>query len=57
MLLEELWLQWIGDELPLCSIPEAAMEMKELFETAVKDYLCESKKYCNIFIRVALHII
>ena len=37
----ELWLQWIGDELPLCSIPEAAMEMGQLFETAVKDYLCE----------------
>ena len=37
----ELWLQWIGDELPLCSIPEAALEMRELFETAVKDYLCK----------------
>ena len=42
----ELWLQWISDELPLCSIPEAALEMKELFETAVKDYLC---KYMYIY--------
>jgi hypothetical protein len=41
----ELWLQWIGDELPLCSIPEAALEMKKLFETAVKDYLCEYHVY------------
>ena len=41
----DLWLQWISDELPLCSIPEAALEMRELFEVAVKDYLC---KYAHL---------
>ena len=39
--LTEIWLQWVRDELPLCSLPEAALQLRLLFETAVDDYLCE----------------
>ncbi|KAL5475045.1 hypothetical protein EMCRGX_G027093 [Ephydatia muelleri] len=38
---EELWLEWVEDELPLvsASIPETLKDMRELFERAVEDYL------------------
>ena len=38
---EELWLEWVEDELPLVStsIPEALQDLRELFERAVEDYL------------------
>ena len=38
----ELWLEWLGDELPLASLPEASAELRALFEQAVGDYLCTS---------------
>jgi len=41
-LTEELWLEWLGDELPLASLPEASAELRALFEQAVGDYLCTS---------------
>ena len=37
-----MWLEWIRDELPLVSIPEASVELRQLFERATKDYLCTS---------------
>ena len=42
-MLTELWLEWVEDELPLVStsIPEALQDLRELFERAVEDYLCE----------------
>ena len=36
----ELWLEWIQDEMPLVSIPEASMELRQLFDRATEDYLC-----------------
>ena len=36
----ELWMEWLGDELPLASLPEAIVELRVLFEKAVGDYLC-----------------
>ena len=36
-----LWLEWIRDEMPLVSLPEAAMELRQVFERATEDYLCE----------------
>ena len=35
-----MWLGWIRDELPLVSIPEASLELRQLFERATEDYLC-----------------
>ncbi len=35
-----LWLEWIHDELPLASVPEALEDLKSLFAKAVEDYLC-----------------
>ncbi len=46
----ELWLQWIRDELPLCSLPEAALQLRILFETAVEDYLCKYVITLNLMI-------
>lgn len=37
----ELWLEWLQDELPLVSVPEASMELRQVFERATEDYLCE----------------
>ena len=37
----DLWLQWLKDESLLVSIPAAALELKDLYEKAVEDYLCE----------------
>ena len=38
----ELWLEWLGDELPLAAMTaEACEELVELFERAIKDYLCK----------------
>ena len=36
----ELWMEWLGDELPLASLPEAIVELRVLFEKAIGDYLC-----------------
>ena len=30
----DLWLQWVRDELPLVSVPEAGLELRQLFERA-----------------------
>ncbi|CAI8052397.1 RIB43A-like with coiled-coils protein 2, partial [Geodia barretti] len=38
-LTEGMWLGWIRDELPLVSIPEASLELRQLFERATEDYL------------------
>jgi hypothetical protein len=38
-LTEGMWLEWIRDELPLVSIPEASLELRQLFERATEDYL------------------
>jgi hypothetical protein len=38
-LTEELWLQWLRDELMLTGIDEALMDIRALFEKAVKDYM------------------
>ncbi len=37
------------DELPLCSLPEAALQLRLLFETAVDDYLCKDLLYFNCY--------
>ena len=34
-------MEWLRDELPLASLPEGIEELKELFDRAVGDYLCE----------------
>ena len=52
-LILELWLEWLRDELPLVSVPEAGMELRQLFERATEDYLCEfrvqiSSKQTNV---------
>jgi len=44
----ELWLEWLGDELPLASLPEASAELRALFEQAVGDYLCTSVFLCSL---------
>ena len=36
----ELWLGWLQDELPLVTVPEASVELRQLFERATADYLC-----------------
>ena len=39
----DLWLEWLNDELPLTGlIAESALEMRLLFESATKDYLCKN---------------
>lgn len=37
-LTEELWLEWLKDEIPLACIPEQREKVAALFERAVKDY-------------------
>lgn len=37
-LTEELWLEWLKDEMPLASIPEQREKVTALFERAVRDY-------------------
>ncbi|KAL9980223.1 hypothetical protein ACROYT_G008778 [Oculina patagonica] len=37
-LTEELWSEWLKDEMPLASIPEQREKVLALFERAVKDY-------------------
>ena len=37
-------MEWLGDELPLASLPEAIVELRVLFEKAVGDYLCTYSK-------------
>lgn len=37
-LTEELWLEWLKDEIPLACIPEQREKVTALFERAVKDY-------------------
>lgn len=37
-LTEELWSEWLKDEIPLACIPEQREKVKALFERAVKDY-------------------
>ena len=50
----EMWLEWIRDELPLVSIPEASTELRQLFERATKDYLCECPVECRVLNNVVL---
>ena len=38
---EKLWLEWIQDELKLSESPEEKKNVGQLFERALKDYLCE----------------
>ena len=38
-LTEELWLDWLRDELPLATDREAKLSLFELFKLAVTDYL------------------
>ena len=46
----ELWLEWLKDELPLASVPEASMELRQLFERATEDYLCECRSVNRLMI-------
>ena len=46
----ELWLEWLKDELPLASVPEASMELRQLFERATEDYLCECRSVHRLMI-------
>lgn len=41
----ELWLEWLRDEIPLATDESERKHVYDLFERAVKDYLC---KFYNI---------
>jgi hypothetical protein len=36
-----LWLRWLRDEVPLASTQEEREKVKNLFDSAVADYLCK----------------
>lgn len=37
----ELWLDWLKDEIPLAKEDSEREKIYELFERAVKDYICK----------------
>lgn len=41
VIITELWLSWIEDERNLASSPEEKQHVQELFERALRDYLCK----------------
>lgn len=41
ILLSELWLEWLRDEIPLATDEKERKHVYDLFERAVKDYLCK----------------
>jgi hypothetical protein len=51
---EKLWLEWIRDEINLMSTSEDRTRITELFERAVKDYLCKFRNVHKRFHYVIL---
>lgn len=41
MLVSEIWLDWLKDEIKMASEISEREKVYELFERAVKDYICE----------------
>ena len=41
LLILELWLEWLRDEIPLATDEKERKHVYDLFERAVKDYLCK----------------
>lgn len=49
-LAEQLWLDWLRDEIKLACTEDEKDAVKDLFERAVHDYLCELFQLFNTFI-------
>lgn len=43
----KLWLGWIKDEIKIASTPDDQKKVFELFDKAVKDYLCKFKIFTH----------
>lgn len=42
-----IWMEWLEDELKIGTTLEEKQEIVELFEQAIKDYLCKQKVKTN----------
>lgn len=52
ILFSEIWLSWIKYEIEEAVTMVEKERIKNLFDEAVQDYLCESNLYCYYYISI-----